>query len=762
MLRKLNNHNNMTISKTLLTLLLIPFIVLTFALESLSDELPIVTSIEVKGLRRIEEGSIRVRISQKIGEQLSAEKTSDDIKAINKMGYFDDVRVEIAPFEGGIKLIYTVKEKPTIVSLEFSGNKEFDDDKLKEKTTITAGAIADYALITENAAKIRSLYYDDGYYLVQVVPVLKTVNEGEVNLVYLINEGKKVKIKDIVFVGNKALSERELKKVMANKEYFFLKFWGGYFKKDELKIDMDRIKDLYYKRGFIKAVIQEPKVEISEDKKDITITVTISEGSQYKVSSVDIKGNTAFETKELLELIKLKPGQIFNKDVVAKDIKALTDKYTNNGYALASVFPDILPDEQTNETPVIYTIEEGSKYTINRINISGNTKTRDKVIRREMRLDEGDIFSAEKIKRSEERIKNLQFFETVDITQKPNAEDLSVDLDVKVKEKPTGFLTVGGGYSSVDKLVVMADITQGNLLGSGYMLKLKGELGAKSSFYEISFRDPYFMDKPISMTTGIYRSYRDYDNYDRKSIGAHISFGRQFWEYWSASIGYAIDYSTVYNVRPDSSQYVLEQAGKNITSSIGYSVWRDTRDNYLDPTKGTSIGLYGTFAGLGGNTAFMRENFDAGWWRPVGEDYGTFHLRARLGHVMGIFGRTLPLYEKYYVGGLNTVRGLGYGDGGPKDPQNNEPIGGTSQIIFNAEYIFPIVEELRFKGVVFFDMGRAYGDGEGFLSDMRRTTGFGFRWISPIGPLRIEWGKNLAPKYGEASSKWDFTIGAPF
>jgi outer membrane protein insertion porin family len=727
-----------------------------------AEELPIVTAIGVKGLRRIEEGSIKARVSQKIGEPLSQEKTTEDIKTIYKMGYFDDVKVEIEPFEGGIKVIYVVKEKPTIVKVDFQGNKKYKDEDLKGKIALTPGAISDVTLINDNAGKLRAFYEDEGYYLAKVVPVVRKVEEGEVAVTFQIEEGEKVKIKEIKIEGNKALSAGKIKGAMKTSERGLFSFilGVGYYKKDEMRADLERIKDLYYNNGYIKVTVGEPKIQLTDDKEGMIITIQVSEGEQFRVSSVELAGNKAFSEEELRKLIKLSPKMVFNKEILRKDVTAISDKYSDNGYALITVSPDLIPDEDKKETKVVYRIDEGDKYRIGRIEISGNTKTRDKVIRREIKLDEGDVFNASALKRSYERINNLQFFEAVELSPKPKPEEKLVDLDVKVKEKPTGFISVGGGYSSIDKFVAMVDITEGNLFGRGQYIKLRGELGGRSSFYELSFREPWFMDKPISFGTSIYRTTRKYGNFERRATGFEVSFGKSFWEYWGASIAYNYEKATIFNIKEDASQTIKDQEGTRTTSSITTSVGRDTRDSYIDPSRGSKNAASLTFAGLGGTNAFLKGLLDSGWYFPL-FDVTTIHLRGRLGYATGLFGKKLPLYERYYVGGIYTVRGLGYGDAGPKDP-NRVAIGGEKQLVFNAEYIFPIVSELKLKGLVFFDAGRAYDKGEAFGSDLRYTTGAGIRWISPMGPIRIEWGYNLDKRAGESASKVEFTFGSFF
>ncbi|MEW6674840.1 MAG: outer membrane protein assembly factor BamA [Nitrospirota bacterium] len=726
-----------------------------------AQELPIVNSIEIRGLKRIEESAVKSRIIQKLGEPISQDKTNEDIKNIFKMGYFDDVRAEIEPLEGGIKLIYIVKEKPTIVRIEFQGNKEFDDSHLKEKLTITVGAIADAVLIQDNANRLRAFYEEEGYWLSSIVPVIKRIRDDEVSLTYQIEEGPKVRIKKINIEGNKAISTRRIKKAMDTSEWTIFSFItsSGYYKKDQMNTDIEKVKDLYFNNGYIKAVVGEPKIQLTEDKKGMIITIQVSEGNQYRISSLEFTGNKAFIDETIRERISLTPNTIFSKNLLRKDILSISELYSENGYTLISVSPDLIPDDATKLVKISLKIDEGHKYRIGKIEISGNIKTRDKVIRREVRLDEGDVFNSTMIKRSYERINNLNFFETVEIVTEPRPEEKLVDLNIKVKERPTGFLSIGGGYSSVDKFIGTIDLTQGNLFGKGQYIKLKGEFGGRSTFYELSFREPWFMDKPISFSTSIYKTSRQYIEYEKKATGFGVSFGKSFTEYWRGDIAYNFENATIFNISEQASTKIKEQEGTRITSSITPSLVRDSRDNYLDPSRGSRNSFYLTYAGLGGTNYFVKSGVDSAWYFPL--DSTTFMLRGRFGYGTGIWGKELPLYERFYVGGIYTVRGLGFGEAGPKDKQTGDEIGGTEELIFNTEYIFPIFSELKLKGVVFFDAGNAYESFKKFGS-LRYTTGTGIRWISPMGPIRIEWGYNLDRKLGESASRLEFTFGTFF
>ncbi|HXX57973.1 MAG TPA: outer membrane protein assembly factor BamA, partial [Thermodesulfovibrionales bacterium] len=646
------------VSPAMLVLYLLAAIIVTGdASDVLAQGAPIVNSITVKGLKRIEEGAVKSKITQKTGEPISNEKISEDIKNIYKMGYFDDVTAEMEPQEGGIQLIYVVKEKPTIVRVSFQGNKELADDKLKEKVGITAGSIADTTLIQDNALKIQQYYEEEGYWLATVVPVVNRVGENEVSLTYLIDEGKKVKVKKIVIEGNQAISSSQVRKAMKTSTWNLLSFLtsSGYYTRQTMNADVEAIKDLYFNNGYIKVVVAEPEISLTGDKSGMIITIRIAEGSQYRIASVDISGNKAYPEELLRSRIMLSPGVIFSKEILKKDIAAVTELYTQNGYALANVFPDVVADDVTKQVSLTYKIEEGSIYHIGRIEVSGNTKTKDKVIRREVRLDEGDLFNSALLKRSYERLNNLNYFETVELVPKPKYEEKVLDIDVKVKEKATGFISVGGGYSSVDGIIGMVDVTQSNLFGTGKYLRVRAELGGKSSFYELSYRDPWFMDKPISFTADLYHNTRTYPLYEERATGFGFGFGKSYGEYWSANIAYNLSQPTIFNINPTASIVIQQQVGTNLNSSITPSVTRDSRDNYLDPSSGSRNSLFVNFTGLGGTNDFVKGVADSAWFFPIGKTGTTIMLRGRLGYAVGIFGKDVPLYENFYVGGIYTV-----------------------------------------------------------------------------------------------------------
>jgi outer membrane protein insertion porin family len=742
-------------------LLILALLALPAFSQAEQTEEPLVNFIEISGAKKIEEGTIRTRITQKVNEPLSRDKVLSDIKEIYKMGYFEDVRIETAFFEGGLKLTYVVKEKPVVAKINYHGNDNFDDEKLKTKSTLITGSIADPSLIQDNAQSLKKFYDEQGYYLSEIYPVVKYTSENEAAVTFEIKEGNKIRIKEIKINGNKNISDRKIKKALKTSTWWIFSFItdGGYVKKDDLQADIQLLADLYLNEGYLKITVGEPKVSFTDDDKSgIIVTYDISEGYRYKVSEVAVRGYQVFPSDQIEPILKMKKGEYFSRKILTGDMTAISDFYTERGYATVSVTPDLQPNDEDKTVKVVDTILEGKIYRIGRIEITGNSTTKDKVIRREVKLDEGEMFDSRKIKRSSQKLKNLDFFETVDITPRPKPEEEIVDLDVKVKEKSTGFVSLGGGYSSVDRLMGMVQFTKNNLFGGGQYLRVSGQLGSLSHLYDITYREPYLFDRPISLTTSIYNTERIYSAYTRDANGAAVGLGREFAEYWAVNATYTFELVKVFDIASGVSSIITDQAGKATTSSITPSLVRDSRDNYIDPTTGSRNSVYTTYAGLGGTNYFLRSEADSLWFFPFVLDT-TLSMRGRVGYATGLFSHNLPLYEKFYLGSISTIRGISLGKAGPQD-QYNTPIGGSKEVIFNGEFIFPIIPEIKLKGVIFSDSGNSWDDS---LDSLRYTAGAGLRWISPFGPVRVEYGRIVSSKDpGEAAGKVEFSFGTSF
>ncbi|MEK7761410.1 MAG: outer membrane protein assembly factor BamA, partial [Nitrospirota bacterium] len=435
-------------------------------------------------------------------------------------------------------------------------------------------------------------------------------------------------------------------------------------------------------------------------------------------------------------------------------------------YAFADVVPNVNPNNEERTASIILNIKEGEMMRIRQININGNDKTRDNVIRREIRVDEQDVIDTPSLKRSFQRLNNLNFFETVEILPAQVEAD-KVDLNVRVKEKPTGQFSIGGGFSTLDKLVAIADITEGNLGGNGYMGRIRGQLGQQRSLGLITFRNPYLNDGLTSVQLDVYRSMTNYISYFEEKSGASVTFGRWLSEYVTGSISLVAEQLNFSDPQeglcPDLLPLICRQLGNQTTTGFRTTMFRDTRDYYLDPRSGWRVGGgvdYGT-PFLGGSNNFVKYTLDVSKYTPLPFDT-RFAVRARFGAIEGIGGKPIPLTERFFVGGINTMRGFVFGQAGPVVPNIYSIVGAAKELIFNFDYIFTVSADAKLNGVIFFDYGKGFDDNEKLSLNLRKAAGIEGRWISPFGPLRVAYGLNLAPRQGERQGVFEFTIGSLF
>ena len=525
-----------------------------------------VASIEIRGNKKIELPAIQGRLTLKPGDPYTPENVRGQIKILYETGYFEDVQLETEPTPEGIALTFVVQEKPFITEIVFDGNEELSDDKLKEKITIKSQAFLDQQQAKESAEKIRLAYQEDGYFSAQVIPIVQTLDEDRKRLTFFIKEGEKAKIKSVNFEGMRSASKSEMFKVTATREW--VPWYGlftqlklpsflsdaGVLKREEMNNDVERIREVLLNKGYLNAQVGLPTVELSEDKKWFNVTYAVNEGEPFTVAEVGFRGNTVFEEPELRDKMKIKPGEIFQRQKIRDEISRLTDLYGSKGYAFADVVPNVNPNAEERTATIILNIKEGEMMRIRQININGNEKTKDNVIRRELRVDEQDVIDTPSLKRSFQRLNNLNFFETVEILPQQVDAD-KVDLNVRVKEKPTGQFSIGGGFSTLDKLVAIADITEGNLGGNGWMGRIRGQLGQQRTLGLITFRNPYLNDSLTSMQIDVYRSMTNYITYFEKKAGASLTFGRWLSEYVTGSVSFVaeqLDFSDPTSMRRNS------------------------------------------------------------------------------------------------------------------------------------------------------------------------------------------------------------------
>lgn len=724
-----------------------------------------VKSLQIRGNKKIEETAIRGRLTLKVDDPYVPESVRAQVRIIYEMGFFEDVQIETEPVAGGLALIFVVREKPFITELIFDGNENLSDDKLKEKITIRSQTFLDQQQAKESAEKILLAYQEDGYYNSQVTPIVQSLDEERKRLTFYIKEGDRARVKKVIFDGINAVSKKELLKVMATREWILLvsRFTdAGLLKREELANDVERIKEIYLNKGYLNIQVGQPIVELTEDKKWFTVTFPIVEGEPYNVGEIGFRGNTVFEEAELRAGAKIEAGEVFQRAKIRDEITRLTELYGAKGYAFTDVSPSVAPDAQTKTATILFNIKEGDLIRIREIRITGNDKTRDNVIRRELRVNEQEVIDTVSMKRSYQRLTNLNFFETVEILPKQVESD-KVDLDVKVKEKSTGSFSIGGGFSTLDKLTAVADITEGNFRGNGQMVRLRGQFGQRRNIFVFSFREPYFQDSLTSLQFDMFNTRTDYTTYTETKSGGTATFGRWFSEFTSGALSLVYENLKIADPIEGANTLVLQQIGTQSTSGFRSSISRDTRDYYVDPRTGSRTAVnfdLGTRV-LGGTNNFFKIQLDAAKYTPLFWD--TRHMiRGRFGLIDGYGGRPIPLTEQFYVGGISTMRGFVFGRAGPVTPEGTL-LGAARQIIINNDFIFPVSAEAKLNGVLFFDYGQGFDLANRIdITNLRKSAGIEARWISPFGPLRVAYGLNLEPRALERRGVFEFSVGSLF
>jgi len=721
-----------------------------------------VVSVEITGNKRIESDAIKMIIKTKPGDIYLSKSLSDDLKAVFAMGYFDDIRIEAEDTPDGKKIIFIVKEKPTIRVIRFKGNKVFKEDKLKENLTIKTGSILNPFKIRRNIGRIEELYKEKNYHNIKVTYNINQLEHNQADLEFDIDEGEKVLIKSITFEGNNAYSDKILKNLMKTSEKGFFSWVtsSGDLKAEDLDQDITKLSGFYYNNGYIQARIGEPQIEYKENW--IYITIKIDEGPQFKVGNVDITGDLVLPKDELKKRLKITKETYYNREVVRNDVLALTDLYSDEGFAYADISPIIDKDFDNLKVNITYMVQKGKQVFFEYIIIGGNTKTRDKVIRRELRVYEQELYNGRKLKRSVRNLYRLDFFEDVKVnTVKGSADDQMV-LKIDVTEKPTGTMSFGAGYSSQESVFGSVSVSQRNLFGRGQILSAEGQIGGSTNLYKLSFTEPWLFDIPLSMNVDLYKWETDYDTYDRNSFGGGLGFSYPVYDFVRASIKYNYDDADITNITENAATSIKDLEGSNITSSVTTSIIYDSRNRRFNPSEGSKHIASLKYAGLGGNVAFTKILAETGWYIPLVIDTVGF-LHGKGGYVTQNSGGILPDYERFYLGGINSVRGYEWREIHVLDEDGNE-IGGNKFVQFNAEFIIPLLKKQGLVGVLFYDTGNVYNDDESFdLSTLRNSTGFGFRWYSPMGPIRLEYGYKLDVKEGEEKGgRWEFSMGSVF
>lgn len=773
-----------------------------FVPPALADDDTPVAKILIKGSLRTEHQAILNQLQTKIGKPLSPVTLADDVRRIYALGRFKQIAIEADTTAQGLILTLTIEEKPAIREIKLKGHKEVADDDIKKVMDLQKFAILDQGQVQKNAQKIRELYIEKGFYLAEVEAEISKPVKASVEITFLIRENAKIRIRQINFVGNKKVESDTLRSTLQTAEHSLIALVTGRSTYQEALIERDLffLQSYYLDHGYIMVKLGKPKVYLNPDRRSIYIAYWVEEGDAYRYNKIDVEGDLILPKDELLRRLTIRPGELFNRSKLYRDnLQALNTYYQDRGYAYVNVIPKHKLNPKDLTLDMTLEIQKGPRVQIERIELVGNTITQDRVIRREIRLNEGEYYSGTKVQISQQRVFALGFFEKNDpqygikVTSQRGSEPDRIVLRFIVKEKPTGTFQVGAGFSSFENLVFNAQIAKNNLFGRGQSLSFSAQISSIRQLFQIQFVEPYLFDSAWTFAFSAFNSQRDYSTlfsigFLQTTTGGSLTLGYPILDDLNLLFTYKFE-----RVQINASGTTLESGirlkgffsgadGPTITSSLRASLRYDRRNNRLFPTKGHYHSLSAEHADwyLGSQNRFTRLSAVSRAYLSLPLDF-VLRFNLSLGWIFSPSAQGVPAFERYRIGGINTIRGFRPFSIGPtrKIPSQSDAAfrlddfnwGGNKELIFNAEIEIPIVPSLGVKGVLFFDAGNAYDDNELFFQDKRNpflplglfmSFGFGFRWLSPIGPLRFEWGVPITRRAGDEPILFEFNIGNSF
>ena len=737
-----------------------------------------VGQIALDGLKRIEKDAVLAKVGTKPGQILLRETVKSDIQALYGMGYFDEVEVTgEQTAQGTVNLMYRLRERPVISRIEFEGNERIGTSDLKDVIKVKEWSILDVAKVREDVALLQKHYEDKGFYLAKVNFELKTVSPEEVEVIYKVNDYEKVQIKRITFLNNKRFSDDTLKGLLAEtREGGFFSFvsGSGSFKESAFKQDLQRLTYWYLEHGYVKFRYENPVVTVSDDKKWLYISIYVDEGEQYKMGNLDFGGDLLFPKDDLHADLTLLTDEPFSISKRNGDIQKLTEKYQDLGYAFVNVVPKMNIHDDTRTVDIEYDFEKGNLVYFGEINIVGNTKTHDKVIRRELKIREGQLYSGSALRVSRENVERLGYFAPGEVTFNtisPKGKNDVLNVEISVKERSTGTITLGAGYGSAQGFFFTSTVSEINLFGRGQTISLAGTYSADSTNQSVNLgmTDPYAFDSPYSLGGDLYYIlFPITGKYNSRKLGADVRFGVPLSEYTRGFMTYKFESLRITDVQDPALTQDIIAPDNGLLSSVILSVVRDKRNNRFETTDGNYQSATLETAGLGGDKHFFKWDLNNRFYKKVIGDL-VFRNSTEVGQILAWSGYGLPPAEKFYLGGPNNMKGFEFFTLGPyvvsADGRRKVPLGGEFQAFSLFELEHPIIKEAGLKFVAFFDVGNSWG-GSGANDSaklaVRADYGWGIRWFSPIGPLRFEFGYPINPQAFESSSVFQFFIGPPF
>ena len=749
-----------------------------FASPALAFEPFVVKDIRVEGIQRTEAGTVFSYLPVKVGERFSEDKAAQAIKALFATGFFKDVRLEV---ENDV-IVVLVDERPAISQIDFVGIKEFEKDALKKglkEVGLAESRIFDRAVLERAEQELKRQYLAKGLYGVQITTTVTPLERNRVGVNFNVIEGDAAKIRQISIIGNKVFKEKELLELFTLTTPGWMTWYSksDQYSKQKLSADIEALRSYYLNRGYVDFSIDSTQVSITPDKKDIYITLSITEGEKYSISDVKLAGTMAVPEAELQPLLKVKAGDTFSRDSITASTKALTDRLGNEGYAFANVNAAPEVDKVKREVAFTFFVDPGRRVYVRKINFAGNARTRDEVLRREMRQMEGAWYDGAAINRSKVRLDRLGYFEDVSIETPavPGSTD-QVDANFTVKERATGNLMLGAGFSSAEKVILSASISQQNLFGTGNAMTLQMNTGRINRTIALSFTNPYWTVDGVSIGWDVYQRNVDPTSlsvatYKSSSIGAGVRFGYPIAEDDRINFGLAIDQTkiSVYDTSPAPYISFVNSFGDTARSLVATAGWaRDRRDSFLYPTSGVYQRASLEVATPVLDLRYARASYQHQHWFPFGGGHALM-LNGDVGYAHGYDGKELPFYKNFYAGGIGSVRGYQQSTLGPRylDANNySRALGGNRRAVANAEYYFPMPGQGKEKSMrlsVFADAGYVWGpDDKVQASDLRYSAGLAFSWSSPVGPLKFSLGQALKKKDGDKTQKFQFQLGTVF
>lgn len=737
----------------------------------------VIKDIRVEGLQRISAGTVFNYLPVKVGDTLTEKKSQDAVRVLFKTGFFRDVQLER---EKDV-LIVTVVERPSIAGIKIIGTREMSEEDLKKglkEIGLAEGRVFNKSLLDRVEQELRQQYFSRGFYGVSIQPTVTPLERNRVDLNIEVIEGSVARIREIALVGNQLFPDKQLLKLftLGPKSWYALFSSRDKYSKQKLAGDLERLRNFYQDQGFLEFNIDSTQVSITPDKESIYITINFTEGKRYVVKGYKLSGTFPVPESVLHGLISIKPGDVFSRKAVTETTKKISDRLANDGYAFANV--NAIPDVDKDKSEVVFTffIDPGRRIYVRRVNFAGNIATRDEVLRREMRQLEGGWYNAEKIQRSRVRLQRLGYFDDVNV-ETPTVVGVAdqVDVNINVKERPTGNLLLGVGYSDSDGLLLNARVTQSNLFGTGKELSVSFDNSASTTNYNIRYVNPYYTKDGLSRGFNIFSStidaaLADTAAYSADSQGVGVFYGIPLSEDNKVDIGADVERIDLH-VNSTSAQVAQDFVAVNgdsntvLKTTLGWS--RDTLDSLLLPTSGSLQRLTAEIALPGTDIEYYRLTYLAGRYWPLSPTY-TFKVRGELGYGNGYGNQeTLPFYKNFYAGGSSTVRGFSSRSLGPRDTlPPNDPIGGNRRVLVNAELLFPLpgstVDDKSMRISLFTDGGMVYGPGEKVdLGQLRYSAGIAFNWFSPVGPISFSYAIPLNDKPGDRKESFQFTLGVP-